>query len=187
MSACYSVEELADLGFHSVGTDVKISRKCSIYGASNISIGDHVRIDDFCILSGKITIGNHVHISAFAALYGSGGISIGDFCGVSPRSTIFSASDDFSGEHMISPMVPPELTLVHRAPVVMQDFSQIGAHGVVLPGVTMGQGAVTGACTLVLRDLEPWTINVGIPSKVLQKRRQDVLRLARQIPRDSAS
>ena len=50
----YSREELLDLGLKSVGENVRISRKVSIYGAEQISIGDNVRIDDFCILSGII-------------------------------------------------------------------------------------------------------------------------------------
>ena len=72
--------------------------KRSIYGASGISVGNNVRIDDFSVLSGNITVGDYVHISAYAALYGKNGIRIGNFCGVSPRSTVFSATDDFSRE-----------------------------------------------------------------------------------------
>ncbi|HBS76832.1 MAG TPA: galactoside O-acetyltransferase, partial [Alphaproteobacteria bacterium] len=53
----YSDTELQELGLKSYGKNVLISRKCSIYGAHNISVGDNVRIDDFCILSGNITIG----------------------------------------------------------------------------------------------------------------------------------
>lgn len=60
----YSDEELQQMGFAHVGHDVMISRKASIYGASNIWIGNHVRVDDFCVLSGKIT---------FRELYPCGG------------------------------------------------------------------------------------------------------------------
>lgn len=48
----YSAGELATLGFRALGRNVRISRKASIYGASRIEIGDHVRVDDFAILSG---------------------------------------------------------------------------------------------------------------------------------------
>ena len=58
----YSEEELQQMGFAHVGHDVMISRKASIYGASNIWIGNHVRVDDFCVLSGKITFGNYIHV-----------------------------------------------------------------------------------------------------------------------------
>ena len=57
MNSFYSQEELMKIGFLSVGKNVLISKKASIYNPSVISIGNNVRIDDFCILSGKVTIG----------------------------------------------------------------------------------------------------------------------------------
>lgn len=92
----YSTEELSELGFKHIGERCLISRYARFYGADKISIGDNVRIDDFCILSGEITIGSNVHISAYVALYGANGIVLEDCTGISPRSTIFSAMDDFS-------------------------------------------------------------------------------------------
>ena len=66
----YSDEELQQMGFAHVGHDVMISRKASIYGASNIWIGNHVRVDDFCVLSGKITFGNYIHVAVTTTLFG---------------------------------------------------------------------------------------------------------------------
>lgn len=84
-----------------------ISRKASIYGENNISIGDNVRIDDFCILSGNITIGNNVHISAYTGLFvGNMGIKIEDFVALSVRCVVFGESDDYSGSAMTNPMIP---------------------------------------------------------------------------------
>ena len=165
-----SSEELRALKFASLGQDVRISRKCSIYGAEKMSIGSHVRIDDFCILSGKIQIGNFVHISAWCGLYGRFGIEIGNFCGVSPRSTLFSATDDFSGEAMISPMVPENLVKLTTGKIRLRDFSQVGADSVVMPAVTFEEGAVCGAFSFVNRSLDAWSINVGIPCKFLKVR-----------------
>lgn len=53
----YTREELLSLGIKSVGENVYISRKSSFYGCSEISIGSNVRIDDFCILSGRVHLG----------------------------------------------------------------------------------------------------------------------------------
>lgn len=174
MSNFYSAEELILLGFKSIGHNVYISKKCSIYGAEHISIGNHVRIDDFCLLSGNIEIGNRVHISAYSALYGGGKIRIGNFCGVSPRCTLLSASDDFSGEHMISPMIPSELTCVTRQPIIMEDYAQLGTNTTVLPGVHILRGAVTGACSLVLSDLPEWSVCWGIPCEPRKRRSRNV-------------
>jgi galactoside O-acetyltransferase len=60
----YDESELKELGLKSFGRNVLISRKCSIYGGENMAFGNNVRIDDFCILSGEITIGNYCHIAA---------------------------------------------------------------------------------------------------------------------------
>lgn len=69
MSSFYSTDELSKIGFKHIGNNVLLSKKTSIYGVENISIGDNTRIDDFCILSGNITIGNYVHIAAFCSLF----------------------------------------------------------------------------------------------------------------------
>jgi len=173
----YSLSELHALGIRTEGSDVFVSRKCSLY-TNSLVVGNHVRIDDFCILSGDITIGSYVHISAYSALYGKGGIQIGNFCGVSPRSTLLSASDDFSGEHMISPMVPAELCGITASPIVMENFCQFGANTTVLPGVTAHEGAVTGACSLVLSDLEEWSIYFGIPCRRVKARNRNAKEMA---------
>ena len=48
-------DELKTLGFKSLGENVKISDKASIYDAHNIQIGDNSRIDDFCVISGNVS------------------------------------------------------------------------------------------------------------------------------------
>lgn len=89
MTSFYSEEELKSLGLKSYGKNVLISRKVSIYGAENISIGNNVRIDDYCILSGEIIMGSNIHISAYVALYGAKGIEMQDYTGISPPINYF--------------------------------------------------------------------------------------------------
>lgn len=172
-----SQEELAEIGFKSIGNNVLISNKASFYNASCITIGSNVRIDDFCILSGNITLGNYIHISAFSAMYGAGGIILKDFTGLSPRTTVFSASDDFSGEYLIGPMVLPEYTNVIYGMVVIEKHSQIGAGSIVLPGITIGEGVAVGAMSLVNKSLEAWGIYAGVPVKHIKNRNKRVLTL----------
>lgn len=181
MDSFYDEKELKQIGFKKIGQDVKISRKVSIYSPENISIGNHVRIDDFSILSGEIEIGNYVHISAYTALYGKFGIKIGNFCGCSPRTIIFSATDDFSGEYMISPLVPEEYTNLQKGPVELKDFVQIGANSIIMPNIIIHEGAVTGAFSFIKNDLEEWSINVGIPAKKIKERQKNVRDMSRKI------
>ncbi|MDR3245497.1 MAG: acyltransferase [Prevotellaceae bacterium] len=149
MTSFYTEQELATFGFKHYGTNVLISRKCSIYSPERISIGDNVRIDDFCILSGEITLGSYIHISTYCALYGALGIEMEDYTGLSPRCTVFSATDDFSGNYLISPMAEKHKTNVTGEKVLIKRYSQIGANCVILPNITIKTGVATGAMSLI--------------------------------------
>src|ERR1051325_4290319 len=147
--------------FKHAGKGVKISSKASFYNPSNISIGDYTRIDDFCVISagqGGIDIGKHVHIAVFAALIGDGKISVGDFAGISSRATIYSSNDDYSGNYMTGPTVDKKFTNVKSSVVNIGKHSVIGSGSVILPGVTIGDGACTGALSFIKEDCEPFYI-----------------------------
>ena len=177
MTSFYSEEELKSLGLKKVGSKVLISRNASLYSTSQIEIGDNVRIDDFCILSGNIKIGSNVHISAYTALYGKNSIILEDYTGISPRSTVFSAMDDFSGEYLVGPIHQDFQINIIGGPVLIKKYSQIGANCVVFPNVTIEEGAVVGAMSLVNRSVDKWTINAGIPVRYLKKRSNQLLNL----------
>ena len=177
----YTYDELLNLGFKKVGKDCLISKYARFYNIKNISIGNKVRIDDFCILSGKITIGSYVHISLFSVLYGSKGIIIGNFCGTSARTIIYSAVDDFSGNYLINPMVPNVFKNVTGGIVKLMDFVQLGANTIVMPNITINTGTVTGAFTFVNKDLKPWKIYAGIPAKILKERKKYLIQYAKKL------
>ncbi len=166
----YTQEELAILGLKSYGNNVLISRKASIYSPEKITIGDNVRIDDFCILSGNIILGSYIHISAYCALYGAEGIEMQDHTGLSARVTIYSAVDDFSGEYLLGPQHDEALTNVTGGKVLIEPFVQVCASCVILPNLTIGEGAVVGAMSFVKQSLAPWTVYAGIPVKSIKKR-----------------
>ena len=177
ITSYYTDEELANLGLKSYGVNVKLSRYARLYSAENISIGDNVRIDDFCILSGHISLGSYIHISAYVALYGSMGIVLEDYTGISPMSVIYSAMDDFSGDFLIGPIHPQELTNVTGGRVVLKKYSQIGTHSVVFPNLTIGEGSVVGACSLVNKSLDSWGIYYGVPVVRMRNRNKGLLGL----------
>ena len=181
ITSFYNSEEIKQIGFHSIGSNVLISRKASIYSPNTISIGNNVRIDDFCILSGNITIGDYVHIAAYSALYGSKGIVLEGYCGLSPRCVILSASDDFSGDYLVGAQFSENYTNVTGGTVILKKYSQLATNTIVFPGLTIGEGAVTGAFTLVNKNLIPWTINTGIPVNKSRPRRKGLLNIIEQI------
>lgn len=171
----YSQEELDTIGFKSIGSNVLISRYARFYGVENMEIGSHTRIDDFCILSGQVKLGNYNHISAYCALYGKFGIELEDYSGLSPRCTVFSATDDFSGDYLIGPLVNPDYIKLIGGKVLIKKHSQLGSNCVVLPQVTIHEGVAVGAMSLINKDLTAWKVYTGIPVKVLKDRSKKLL------------
>ena len=171
----YSEEDLRNIGFESLGQNNLISKNSSFYKPENIKIGNNVRIDDFCILSGNITIGSFVHISAFCALYGSNGIILEDYTGLSARTTIYSLIDDFSGENLVGPLVPQNFTKAYGGNVLVKKYSQIGASCIIFPNLIIGEGVAVGAFSLIKNSLEEWYIYAGIPVKKIKERKKDML------------
>jgi len=168
------------LGFRAVGQNVLVSDKASFYNCANISLGDNVRIDDFCILSaGKngIEIGRHVHVACYSSLIGAGRIRIGDFANISSRVSIYSSSDDYSGATMTNPTVPAQWTGVIHADVEIGRHVIVGCGSVVLPGTTLGEAAAIGALSLVNRDCAPFCIYGGTPARFIKERKRDLLAL----------
>lgn len=172
-------DELFRVGFQKLGKDVFISDKASIYGADKITIGNHVRIDDYCVLSAgeEIKIGNYIHIATFASMIGAGLIELRDFCSVAARVNILSSCDDFSGSFLVNPMVPGEFINVTHAPVVLGKHSVIGVGSVVLPGVSIGDGAAIGALSFVKKSVPGYEIWGGNPLRYIKDRKTDILKL----------
>ncbi|MDM5093049.1 acyltransferase [Aeromonas rivipollensis] len=171
-------QQLSSIGFAELGSNVLISDKASIYGASRIKIGSNVRIDDFCVLSageGGIDIGNYVHIAVFALLIGAGKITVSDFAGVSSRVSIYSSNDDYTGKFLTNPMVPAEYTNVTHADVTLAKHVIIGSGSVVLPGVTLHEGAAVGSLSMITKDCEAFSVYIGAPAKKIKNRKRELL------------
>lgn len=175
MISFYSNEELSAIGFNSLGKNVLISRKCSIYNESSINIGSNVRIDDFCILSGNIRIGSNVHIASFCGLFGSKGIVLHDFSGLSSRVTIYSESDDYMGEALTSPVIPDKYRIVKGTIVEIEKHALIGSGALILPGGNLKEGSVLGALSLLKTTTEPWYIYAGVPAMKYKARKREVI------------
>lgn len=174
----YTEQELSQLGLKSYGENVRISRYAQIYSPEKISIGDNVRIDDFCILSGNITIGSHIHIAAYCAMYGADyGIVMEDYTGLSARTTIYAAMDDFSGDYLIGPIHDDKDINVIGGMVKICAYSQIGAGALIFPDVVVGEGTVLGAMSMAKESLAPWNIYAGIPAKKIKYRSKRLLDL----------
>ncbi|RZN20145.1 MULTISPECIES: acyltransferase [unclassified Escherichia] len=170
--------ELKELGFKKIGKNVKISSKASIYNSENIEIGDNSRIDDFCLLSGKVTVGKNVHIAAFCNIAGGiEGVTLGDFSGLAYGCHVFSQSDDYTGRTMTNPTIPKKFKKEIIKQVVIGKHVIIGTNSLVFPGVTIEEGCSVGAMTMVTKSTKPWGCYFGIPAKRIKERKKDLLEL----------
>lgn len=176
-----SKKQITNIGFKKVGKNIKISKEARFYKPELISMGDNIRIDDFCILSGAIEIGSYIHIAAYSSLYGRGGIVLKDFSGLSARVTIYSATDDYSGNYLTNPTVPEKYTNVFISRVIIEKHVIVGAGSVILPGVILHEGSAIGAMSLVKDSMPEWMICVGIPAEPVKKREKTIIELENEL------
>lgn len=171
---------LEKMGFASIGENIQISDRASFYNTPNITLGNNVRIDDFCVLSaglGGINIGNHIHIGVYSSLIGAGRISLSDFCNISSRVSIYSSNDDYSGMAMTNPTLPSQYTCVTHADVLLEKHVIIGCGSVILPGTILEEGVAVGALSLVAKNCEAFGIYAGNPARRIKERKRDLLEL----------
>ncbi|MEA2495931.1 MAG: hypothetical protein QOJ29_3842 [Thermoleophilaceae bacterium] len=177
-------DSLDTLGLSSVGTNVQIDEAARLIGTERMTIGSNVRIDAFAVLSAGadgLVIGDCVHVAVFCFLAGAARIELGDFSGLSRGVSIYSSNDDYSGHSLTGPMVPDELRSVDTRPVRIGRHVIVGAGSVVLPGVTIGDGAAVGALSLVRSDLPAGTIAAGQPARIVGQRDDRIYELEQQV------
>ncbi|MCL4488728.1 MAG: acyltransferase [Chloroflexi bacterium] len=90
----------------------------------------------------------------------NGLVRIGDRAAISPRVTLVVSSRPNSSR--IAPFAP-----VKHGPVVIENDAWLGTGVVVLPNVTIGEGAIVGANSVVAVDVKPYTIVAGLPARTI--------------------
>lgn len=182
MNGYLSKEEVLALGFASVGEDVQISDKACFYGASQMHIGNHVRIDDFSIFIGKITLGDYIHIANYTAIHASAGsFTMGDYSTLSSRIAVYAASDDYSGEYMTNSVVPAQYTHTLFSDITVGEHVVVGTGSTLLPGAVLPDGVAVGAMSMVKSRLESWGIYAGVPCRRLAERSKRCVELAHKL------
>lgn len=179
--AYYTQEQLKNLGFKKLGKNVKISDKASIYNCNEIEIDDNSRIDDFCVVSGKIKIGKNVHIAPFCLVAGGEeGIIFEDFSGLAYQVQVFTQSDNYSGRSLTNPTIPDKYKKEIKKEVILKKHTIVGAGSIILPGVVLEEGTSVGAMSLVRKPTQAWSVYLGNPAKRLMNRKKDMLELEKE-------
>ena len=152
--------------------NIKIYQPTVLIDPEKITMTDNIIISEFCHIygGGGIHIGNFVHISANVCVSGGGSLKIGDFVNISAGAHLITGSDSPNGDSLVGAAVPKEYRKIDRSYIFLEDYSWIGAGAIVLPGITIGEGAVVGAGAVVTKNIEPWTIVGGNPAKKIRRR-----------------
>ena len=169
----YTKEELKNLGFKYVGKNVKISNKSSIYNCDQIEIGDNSRIDDFCVISGKIKIGRNVHIAPLCLVVGGEkGIVFEDFSGLTYHVNVFTQSDGYSGKTLTNPSIPGKYKKEIKKEVVIEKHLIVKAGSIIMQGLILEDDIFIGALLFVRKSNIEWTIYLANPAKkIVDKKR----------------
>jgi acetyltransferase-like isoleucine patch superfamily enzyme len=143
-----------------------------------LQIGENTDISDFTTLvamndplnnvqNSSLIIGSNTYIGEYNNIRAGGGmIQIGDFCSISQHISIIASNHKFKKEELIRNQ-PWDL---ENNFVVIKDDVWIGANSIILPGVTIGKGAIIGAGSVVNKDIPDFAIAVGNPVRVIRYR-----------------
>jgi galactoside O-acetyltransferase len=173
--------QIEAMRFRSLGRNVKISDRAAIHNPEMISIGDNCRIDDFCVVSGEISMGRNVLFAVHCNIAaGTAGIDFADFSTLAYGVHAFSQSDDYSGVTMANPTVPARYKAEIKKRITVGRHCIVGARSVVFPGVELAEGCAIGAMSLVNRSTDPWSIYRGIPARKTGVRSRQLLELEQQ-------
>ncbi len=139
-----------------------------------VKIADTARIDSFVKIEGGqgVNIGEYVHIASFTHInIGSGNVTLKDYSAVSSGAKILGGSNKSDGKSM-SAVAPEHMQVVDRKKTVLREYAFLGVNSVVMPGVTIGTGAVIGAGAVVTTDVPDYEIWAGVPAKKIGDRKQ---------------
>jgi acetyltransferase-like isoleucine patch superfamily enzyme len=170
--------------FLQCGQDVFIYPQAKIVAPEVIMIGDSVKIDDFSFIVGglKTMIGSFVHIASFASVTGGGEFIMDDFSAISSGVRVFTGNEDYSGATMTNPAVPARYRTPTRGTVHIEKHAIVGANSVILPGVTIGEGAVIAPNSTITQSCAPWRLYAGNPLRAVTLRPSEtILALEQQL------
>lgn len=107
-----------------------------------------------------VTIGQGCFIQQCCTFFGRGGITIGNDVFIGPKCNLITINHDAD---------PNNRSATYGRPIVIEDKVWIGINSTILPGVTIGYGAIVGAQSVVTHDVPPLSVVAGNPAKVIKR------------------
>ena len=150
------------------GNGVKIGVGVLVLHPHTFEIGDAVFIGNQTFLQGRhdgtCVIGAHTWIGP-QSYFDCRDLRLGEYVGWGPGAKVLGS--EHTGDPQDVPIIQTDLVI---KPVRVDDGADIGVNAVLLPGVTVGKGAIVGAGAVVTKDVAPNTIVAGVPAKFLRSR-----------------
>lgn len=150
------------------GHGVRIGRGALAKHPETFEIGDAVFVGEQAFIQGRFdgrcVIGNHVWLGP-QSYFDARDLVIEDYVGWGPGAKVLGS--EHTGEPADVPIIQTDLVI---RPVRIGAWADIGVNAVILPGVTVGKGAIIGAGAVVTSDVPPFAIVAGVPAKVLRWR-----------------
>lgn len=169
----------------SFGLNSFISANVEIRRPHLVSVGNNTAIDTGFYLTTQAEIDDYIHIAPYVTIIGGATalLKMESFSSIAAGSRIICGSDNHMGDGLVGPTIPKEFAdTLTIEPVHFKMFANIGTNVVILPGVTLGEGSVVGACSLVTKDTEPWTIYIGTPARPIKVRpREKMIEYAKKM------
>lgn len=149
-----------------VGEGVVLYPLCKMIRSQRAEIDDYSRILDFTFIDAgsSLKIGKHAMITWYVLIEGGANTYIGDRVFVGPGTKILTSTYKLHGYYSAE-FIPEGCHEIQYGDITIHDDAYIGANCTILPGVTIGEGAVIGANAVMTKDAEPWGIYVGTPAK----------------------
>ena len=132
------------------GFGAQIGRHCLV-GSARIWIPWNLRMEEFSVIGDS------------AEIYNLAPVHIGANSVVSQRSYLCTATHDYEKSNFP----------LYSRPITIGPNAWIAASAFIAPGICVGEGAVVGACSVVTRDIPPWTVCAGNPCRVIKQRRME--------------
>jgi acetyltransferase-like isoleucine patch superfamily enzyme len=151
-----------------MGSGMTIKEGISLIHPETFSFGDGVFLGEQTIIQGRFdgqcVIGNSVWIGP-QSYFDARDLIIEDFVGWGPGAKVLGS--EHTGRPGNVPLIQSDLKI---APVRIRAWADVGINAVVLPGVTVGRGAIVGAGAVVTQDIPDFATVAGVPAQVIATR-----------------